>query len=53
MEALHYPAAEAALIAAAVNAAECELWLAAEREHRSATLDHVFERAGELPGSLS
>jgi putative hydrolase of the HAD superfamily len=42
----HYPAAEAALIAAAVNAAERELWQLAEREHRSATMSQVFERAG-------
>jgi putative hydrolase of the HAD superfamily len=42
----HYPAAEAALIAAAVNAAERELWELAEREHRSATMSQVFERAG-------
>jgi putative hydrolase of the HAD superfamily len=42
----HYPAAEAAQIAAAVNAAERELWELAEREHRSATMSQVFERAG-------
>jgi putative hydrolase of the HAD superfamily len=42
----HYPAAEAGLIAAAVNAAERELWELAEREHRSATINQVFERAG-------
>jgi putative hydrolase of the HAD superfamily len=42
----HYPAAEAAQIAEAVNAAERELWELAEREHRSATMGQVFERAG-------
>jgi putative hydrolase of the HAD superfamily len=42
----HYPAAEVAQIAAAVNAAERELWELAEREHRSATMSQVFERAG-------
>jgi putative hydrolase of the HAD superfamily len=42
----HYPTAEAAQIAAAVNAAERELWELAEREHRSATMSQVFERAG-------
>ena len=35
--------------ASAIRAAEAELWRAAEREHRSATLDHVFERAGVEP----
>jgi putative hydrolase of the HAD superfamily len=42
----HYPAAEAAALAAAVRAAETELWQLAERSHRSATLDEVFSRAG-------
>jgi len=42
----HYPGAEAAQIAEAVNAAERELWELAEREHRSATMGQVFERAG-------
>jgi putative hydrolase of the HAD superfamily len=42
----HYPAAEAAHIAEAVNAAERDLWELAEREHRSATMSQVFERAG-------
>ena len=42
----HYSAAEAAQIAEAVNAAERELWELAEREHRSATMGQVFERAG-------
>jgi len=44
----HYPTAEAAQIAAAVNAAERELWELAEREHRSATMSQVFERAGVI-----
>jgi putative hydrolase of the HAD superfamily len=35
--------------ASAIRAAEQELWLAAEREQRSATMDHVFERAGVTP----
>jgi putative hydrolase of the HAD superfamily len=35
--------------ASAIRAAETELWVAAEREHRSATMDHVFERAGVTP----
>jgi putative hydrolase of the HAD superfamily len=35
--------------ASAIRAAERELWIAAEREHRSATIDHVFERAGVAP----
>ena len=42
----HYPAPEAVQIAQAVNAAERELWELAEREHRSATMGQVFERAG-------
>ncbi|HTS95151.1 MAG TPA: HAD family hydrolase [Streptosporangiaceae bacterium] len=35
--------------ASAIRAAERELWIAAEREHRSATIEHVFERAGVTP----
>ncbi len=35
--------------ASAIRAAERELWTAAEREQRSATIDHVFERAGVTP----
>ena len=42
----HYPADEAAAMAAAVRAAEVQLWLAGERSHQSSTLDHIFERAG-------
>jgi putative hydrolase of the HAD superfamily len=45
---LHFPA-DAAGHAAAVLAAERDLWLAAEQDSRSATLDHVFERAGVTP----
>ena len=42
----HYPAEEAAANAAAVRAAETELWQEGTRSHQSATLAHVFERAG-------
>jgi len=35
--------------AAAIHAAERELWLTAERDGRSATIAHVFERAGVVP----
>jgi putative hydrolase of the HAD superfamily len=42
----HYPEADAAAIAAAVRAAEMELWGLAESSHRSATLDELFARAG-------
>jgi putative hydrolase of the HAD superfamily len=42
----HYPAARASALAAAVRAAEMELWLLAEQAHRSATLAEVFSRAG-------
>jgi putative hydrolase of the HAD superfamily len=45
----HYPAAQARANAAAVRAAEAEMWLLAEREHRSATLAQVFARAGLDP----
>src|SRR2546427_6536569 len=41
----HYPADEAAAMAAAVRAAELELWQLGERSHQSWTLDHIFERA--------
>jgi putative hydrolase of the HAD superfamily len=33
----------------AIRTAEWELWRAAEHDHRSATMDHVFERAGVSP----
>ena len=42
----HYPAEEAAAMAAAVHAAETELWRQGEQSHQSWTLEHVFERAG-------
>ena len=42
----HYPADEAAATAAAVRAAELELWQRGERSHQSSTLEHIFERAG-------
>jgi putative hydrolase of the HAD superfamily len=47
--ALHYAGEQAQARAAAIYAAERELWLAAERDHRSATIDHVFARAGVEP----
>jgi putative hydrolase of the HAD superfamily len=45
----HYPADSAASVAAAILAAERELWRLAEREQRSATIDEVFRRAGVAP----
>ena len=45
----HFPAERAAALAAAIQLAERELWLTAEREHRSATMDQVFELAGVTP----
>jgi putative hydrolase of the HAD superfamily len=45
----HYPAGEAARLAAAAHAAELNLWLLGEREHRSATLGDVFAQAGFDP----
>jgi putative hydrolase of the HAD superfamily len=45
----HYHDGMHAEVAQAVHAAERELWLAAEREHRSATIFEVFERAGIAP----
>ena len=47
--ALHFAAGHAEQNAAAIHVAERELWLAAERDSRSATMDHVFERAGIVP----
>jgi putative hydrolase of the HAD superfamily len=47
--ALHYEEEIAERNASAIRAAEWELWRAAENEHRSATIDHVFERAGVVP----
>jgi len=42
----HYPAADAAAVAAATCAAELELWALASSAHQSATLDTVLARAG-------
>ncbi len=47
--ALHFAEELAERNAAAIRAAESELWRAAESESRSATMDHVFERAGVVP----
>jgi len=47
----HYPAAEAAGLAAAARAAEVELWLLAEQAQRSATLAELFARAGVAPSA--
>src|SRR5579863_5028648 len=46
----HFPQAEAAAAAAAaIHASEAGFWRQCETEHRSATLDHVFARAGVTP----
>jgi putative hydrolase of the HAD superfamily len=42
----HFPAAMAADTAAAIRAAETSLWRQAEDVQRSATLEHLFARAG-------
>ena len=42
----HYPAADAAAVAAAARTAEMELWGLADSAQQSATLDAVFARAG-------
>jgi putative hydrolase of the HAD superfamily len=42
----HYPAPAAATNAAAMHAAERQLWRTAEQAHRSATMAAVFELAG-------
>jgi putative hydrolase of the HAD superfamily len=42
----HFPPAEAAEYAAALHAAEDELWRLSRAEQRSATMSQVFERAG-------
>jgi putative hydrolase of the HAD superfamily len=42
----HFPAGKAAAVAAAILAAETGFWRQCETAHRSATLDHVFARAG-------
>jgi putative hydrolase of the HAD superfamily len=47
--ALHFAEELAERNAEAIRVAEWELWRVAESEHRSATMDHVFERAGVAP----
>jgi putative hydrolase of the HAD superfamily len=47
----HYPAREAAAVAAAIRAAEIEHWALAEDSHVSSTLDAVFSRAGVTPSA--
>jgi putative hydrolase of the HAD superfamily len=42
----HVPAERVDAVAAALRDAEFEYWRQCETAHRSATLDHVFERAG-------
>jgi putative hydrolase of the HAD superfamily len=42
----HFPGAAAASVAAALYAAEIQLWQAASQAHRSATMDALFELAG-------
>ena len=49
----HYPQAEAAELARAIYQAELAVWQGIEHSQRSATLAHVFERAGvTVPESL-
>jgi hypothetical protein len=45
----HYSGELSERHASAIHAAERELWIAAEREHRSATMDHVFEQRRVSP----
>jgi putative hydrolase of the HAD superfamily len=45
----HFEVAEAATHAAALHAAEQELWEASRSEQRSATMDRLFELAGVVP----
>ena len=45
----HYPAAQAAELAAAVRAAEIAGWQLGEREQRSTTLADIFARCGITP----
>jgi putative hydrolase of the HAD superfamily len=47
----HYPPDQAAGIAGAIRAAEFALWRQAETAQASATLEHVFARAGVTPGA--
>ena len=42
----HFTGAEAGAHAAALHAAEIQLWQSALADHRSATMDHLFELAG-------
>jgi putative hydrolase of the HAD superfamily len=42
----HFTEAEAEAHAAALHAAEMQLWQSALADHRSATMDHLFELAG-------
>ena len=42
----HFPAGQVAAVAAALRAAEAELWRVAETSHESATLNLLFGRAG-------
>jgi putative hydrolase of the HAD superfamily len=49
----HYPQAEAAGVARAIYQAELAVWQGIEHSQRSATLAHIFERAGvTVPASL-
>jgi putative hydrolase of the HAD superfamily len=45
----HFPHERLPSVAAAIVAAENACWRQCESEHRSATLDHVFSRAGVTP----
>jgi putative hydrolase of the HAD superfamily len=45
----HFPPGQAAQVAAAIRAAEQDLWERTGRSHESATLADVFERAGVTP----
>jgi putative hydrolase of the HAD superfamily len=49
--ALHFEEETAQRTASAIRDAEWQLWRVAERDHRSATIDHVFERAGVTPSA--
>jgi len=49
--ALHFEEDSAQRTASAIRDAEWQLWRVAERDHRSATIDHVFERAGVTPSA--
>lgn len=42
----HFPAHEAAAVAAAIAAAEADSWLQCESVHRSSTLEGIFAQAG-------